>query len=562
MLPEIREVNTDPRVRSFVLPTRVMVTQGLVNNGEAMLMRRPFQAHITESVPTMRLENREGHPPAGILLDFGRELVGGVRLLCVGTAGATNPRLRVRFGESASEALTPLGVKGACNDHAIRDMVIPMTAMSDQEWGQTGFRFVYLQLEEPEAAVTLKGVLAVFVRRDIPMRGSFRCSDPLLEQIYETGAYTCHLCMQALLWDGVKRDRLVWIGDTHPEMLTIRTAFGYQPVLEESLDFACEVTPLPDWMNTMPSYSLWWLLILRDWYTYTGQAAYPLKHKAYIQGLTDQLLGRIRPDGLLELPSSFLDWPSSQQPVAVEGVQALAVLAMEAAADLLTLCGDRHRVARVEEALPALRRYPATGEGSKPAVALLSLAGMLPPETVRTALLEGGDRGVSTFMSFYILTALARAAGCAEALGLLRSYYGGMLQMGATTFWEDFNTAWMERACPIDRIPAEGERDIHGDFGAYCYEKFRHSLCHGWASGPVPFLMETVLGISFAVPGGQEITLCPDLGDLTWAEGVYPLPDGGDLWVRCERTATGVTVEYRAPAGVTVTVQEAACRKT
>jgi len=30
----------------------------------------------------------------------------------------------------------------------------------------------------------------------------------------------------------------------------------------------------------------------------------------------------------------------------------------------------------------------------------------------------------------------------------------------------------------------------YGDYGGYCYVGFRHSLCHGWSSGPVSFLLE------------------------------------------------------------------------
>ena len=36
----------------------------------------------------------------------------------------------------------------------------------------------------------------------------------------------------------------------------------------------------------------------------------------------------------------------------------------------------------------------------------------------------------------------------------------------------------------------EGQRDIHGDFGAFCYQGFRHSLCHGWSAGVIGFLKE------------------------------------------------------------------------
>ena len=66
------------------------------------------------------------------------------------------------------------------------------------------------------------------------------------------------------VWDGVKRDRLVWIGDIHPEMLALTTLYGRVSAIERSLDFARKQTPLPGWMNRYPMYSMWWIIILAD----------------------------------------------------------------------------------------------------------------------------------------------------------------------------------------------------------------------------------------------------------------------------------------------------------
>ena len=61
-----------------------------------------------------------------------------------------------------------------------------------------------------------------------------------------------------------------------------------------------------------------------------------------------------------------------------------------------------------------------------------------------------------------------------------------------------------------------------------------------------------MLGVHFDTPGGEVIRLRPQLGGLTFAEGSYPLPQGGELHVRCEQTPQGVQVQYDAPAGVRV----------
>ena len=126
-----------------------------------------------------------------------------------------------------------------------------------------------------------------------------------------------------------------------------------------------------------------------------------------------------------------------------------------------------------------------------------------------------------------------------------------MLDLGATTFWEDFNLEWTGNAAPIDELAPAGKDDIHGDFGAHCYVKFRHSLCHGWASGPVPFLAQQVLGVRISEPGCRTVIIKPDLGPLRYARGSWPTPYG-DLEITHQRQPDGtVKTEVTAPAEVT-----------
>ena len=77
-----------------------------------------------------------------------------------------------------------------------------------------------------------------------------------------------------------------------------------------------------------------------------------------------------------------------------------------------------------------------------------------------------------------------------SALAMMKEYYGGMLSVGATTFWEDFDLEWLEGSGRLDEMPKEGVKDIHGDFGKFCYGSFRHSFCHGWSAGVVTFIEE------------------------------------------------------------------------
>ena len=154
---------------------------------------------------------------------------------------------------------------------------------------------------------------------------------------------------------------------------------------------------------------------------------------------------------------------------------------------------------------------------------------------------------------------LGSAGGCrmgdvVGALRDLRSYWGGMLQMGATSFWEDFDLKWMENAGRINEVVPEGKKDIHGDYGAFCYEKFRHSLCHGWSSGPVPYAARHILGITILEPGCKKLSIVPHLGDLAYARGTYPTPLGV-VTVSHEKQPDGtVKTEVDAPEGMEIVV--------
>ncbi len=122
---------------------------------------------------------------------------------------------------------------GASNDHAMRDFIVDLPWLGSIEVGNTGFRFVRIDLLDNDKELWLKEISAIFQYRDIPYKGSFRSNDERLNEIWLTGAYTVHLNMQEFLWDGIKRDRLVWVGDMHPEVMTINNVFGYNEVVSK-----------------------------------------------------------------------------------------------------------------------------------------------------------------------------------------------------------------------------------------------------------------------------------------------------------------------------------------
>lgn len=540
----------DDRKRELLLPVKIVKVFGNVKNAESLLKEKEFQIGLNEPDCTV-FENGDSSENAGILLDFGREVNAAVRILTYSAHGKKPAKVHITCGESVAEALSRISRKNATNDHAIRDTDFSLPSFSDMTLNETGFRFVYIRLKGKNTKLTLKSVIATAVYRELPYLGSFECDNETLNKIYNTSTYTCHLCLQQYIWDGIKRDRLVWVGDMHPEMLTVRTVFGNIPLMAKTLEFIRKATPLPGWMNYYTTYSLWWLIIVRDWYFYTGDREFLKDNEEYILSLTKQIIGIVDDDGNDKMKNYFLDWPTNKTEAAKYGSRALLVMALEAAAELAGYSGENDIIRQCNDKIKALRNSEWDWANAKQTAAIMAFAKCCDEEKAADEILSGGAKGFSTFMSYYLLKVAAKKDMIA-ALKILEEYYGAMLSLGATTFWEDFNIEWVKNATPIDMEVPIDKSDVHGDNGAFCYKGFRHSLCHGWSSAPTAFLAEEVLGIHILSVGCKKIEIKPNLGNLNWAKGEYPTPYGM-VKVKCKRLSNGkIETVWNAPEEIEI----------
>jgi alpha-L-rhamnosidase len=554
------QVRHDPRVRKYVSPSRVhwqsIEDERFIRNPTYLTGPNRGQAVLASQQDFCILRSSSSVKPS-ILLDFGITLHGGVQFV-TGMTGKKDPvRVRVRLGESVSEAMSEIDtIGGATNDHAMRDFILPLPWLGTIEVGNSGFRFVRIDLIDEDRDLILKEVNAIFSYRDIPYLGSFKSSDERLDQIWDMGAYTVHLNMQEYLWDGIKRDRLVWIGDMHPEVSTINAVFGFNDVVPASLDLVRDITPMPEWMNGISTYSMWWVIIHRDWYRQHGDIDYLQAQKTYLDQLTDLMVSRVEGNREKLDGTRFLDWPSSENPEAIHaGLQAMLIWAFDAAADLYGILHDPSRESQAMSMATSLRSYVPAHGNSKQAASLMALVGLIDAQRANQEVVAvGGVKDFSTFYGYYMLEAKAKAGDYQGALDNIREYWGAMIDLGATTFWEDFNIEWMENAARIDDFVPDGKVDVHASYGGYSYEKLRHNLSHGWASGPTAWMSRHVLGVEVVQPGATVLRIQPNLGDLDWVEGTYPTSKGV-VHIRHDKKSDGsVHSLVKAPDDVVVHV--------
>lgn len=535
-----------------LMPTRIVTTCGNVLFPENLLVPKPQQAGFTDI----------GHTRIGqggfVLLDFGREMRGGIVLTTCypGSDDLIQSKLRARlvFGESVMEALSSIGYKNATNDHAIRDTVIDVPNMGNIRFGNTGFRFV--KIEAIEGDLVLKAVRAESDIDERPYIGSFTCSDERLNDIWRTGAYTVALNTGEYVWDGVKRDRLVWLGDMHPETATIYAVYGADPSIRRSLDLIKNETPSTQWINTLPSYSFWWVILQCEHYMHTGDLAYLREQEAYMEVILQRGYEVVCQNPTPKEFDFFVDWSSNaDRGVARVGFYAVLYKAFEAARHVAQTLRNDRLCALCENGKQRILALALPIPQQKQMAGIAAVAGIIDPKDANNTVLAVDPlAGLSTFMGYYVLLARAKAGDTQGALDIIRSYWGAMLDLGATTFWEDFDIDWCENAGRIDEIVPEGKVDVHGDRGRFCYQQFRHSLCHGWAGGPTAFLSEHVLGVHITEPGCRSLVIQPHLGDLAFARGTYPTPFGP---VAIEHTREGdrIVTHVDAPQEVSVRIE-------
>ena len=464
----------DTRVRDYLFTRRLIWAENTVNAG-LLVGNREFQAQITSANPVTEILTG-----GSLLLDFGIEFHGAVRFVTGSAAG----KIRLRFGESVSEAM-------GCpdQDHAIHDAELVLPRMGMLEYGNTAFRFV--RIDALDRNVQLINVHGVALYRDQKVTGAFHSSDERLNRIWDTAIYTVRMNMQDFLYDGAKRDRLVFMGDLHPEAKTVFCAFDDVSIVPDSMDFIVSHSADTADMNRIRSYPFWWVITLHDYYWRTADISYLARQRDLLLELLAVFAGYVDSAGSEQVPECrFLDWPNREKTAA-----------------MLTLSGLKNRADVVSR-----NRFS----------------------------------GVSTFFGYYMLQTLPTG----PALELIRRYWGAMLDFGATTFWEDFDLTGTRNAGRIDELPQPGKDDLHADFGNFCYKGLRHSLCHGWAAGPAPFLSERVLGVRFLEPGGRRIEVAPELGGLEFVSGVVPSAFGP---IRVTADAGG-EVEVKAGENIIVEI--------
>lgn len=95
--------------------------------------------------------------------------------------------------------------------------------------------------------------------------------------------------------------------------------------------------------------------------------------------------------------------------------------------------------------------------------------------------------------------------------------------------------------------------------GGVSYQGPFMSYSHGWSTGIVPLMSNYVLGVKPTAPGFSSWKVCPAVvGDLSWAKGVVPTANEGEIKVSWERAGgdavESLKIDIETPQGTQGTI--------
>lgn len=374
------------------------------------------------------------------------------------------------------------------------------------------------------------GLAAIHQYVDIPTRADFHCGDPVVEKIWAVSAHTFQLCSGIFFIDGVKRDKWIWAGDAYQSLFVNQYLTADADIERRTLVALRGNDPVQTHINTIVDYSLLWLLGVAE----HCQAYHDLDFLRQIypkmRSLMDFCAANTSPEGfLLARPQDwvFIDWAQLDKEGPFGAEQMLLAACWRAMAQTAELLGqdpvpDHNRCAKLIEQIQA--HYWDTEKGAfidsfqsgrrwvsrqtNILAVLFGVADAAQKETILRQVIHNPNIPPITtpYFAFFELELLASVGELDAVWERLHSYWGGMLERGAVTFWEEFDPA----------VPDTEQYDMYGD-------RYGKSLCHAWAASPIYLLARYFVSLRQGTQSGGSFVLEPHLEYFPRLDCTLPL---------------------------------------
>ena len=489
-----------------------------------------------ETTPMAYVEAKE--MDSGNLYDFGKETFGFIKFHNLSGSG----KITIQYGETSEEALDG----EHCETFYTFD--VPEGKADFTVEHSNALRYVFIISENAE----YDDVSLMYEYAPLEYRASFKSNDEQLNKIWEVGRYTLQLTTREVFIDGIKRDRWAWSGDAYQSYLMNYYMFFDQETTKRTMYTLRGSDPVMVHLNNILDYSFYWFMGIYDYFLYTGDEAFLKQIYPKMESLMDFVLERTNERGLVEGLEGdwiYIDWfdidvditgeVSFEQIVFCKSLETMAlcadILGVESEAkkydslakdvrSKLNDFWDEEKQAIVFNRKDGVKSEEVTKHANMFAIFNNYVTDQQKEQIKNSVLLNDEIPAISTpYMRFYELEAMCAIGEQSYVLDEIKDYWGGMLDLGATTFWEKYNPehTGLEHYAMYDR-------------------PYGKSLCHAWGASPIYLLGKYYVGVKPIKPGYEEFEIKPVLGGLEWFESSVPTPNG-DIKVYADKNEIAVS---------------------
>ncbi|MBM7655515.1 alpha-L-rhamnosidase-related protein [Neobacillus cucumis] len=458
------------------------------------------------AAPASTLANYKYGKNDSFILDFGDHQVGylTINLRPAGSPPDAPLKLKLTIGEMPVEMAEPFeNYNGWLSSSWLQEETIFVDVLPAVISLPRRYSFRYVKFEvidtSPKYQVVFESVECKAVTSaNLNAVEKISHQDAELQRMDEISIKTLADCMQDVFEDGPKRDRRLWLGDLRLQALANyetfrdnelvkRCLYLFAGVPDEKGNVSANVFVAPKLIaddTYFFDYSLFFAASLHDYYFATSdlETLKELWPTAYRQ--VELALERLGENNILKDSDnswSFIDWVEGLNKQAPS--QGVLIYTMKQAirlAEELNIPEKNNLEERLEEIIEATKTHLWDQEqqffisGSDHQISWASqiwmvLAGVLTKEEnsklMKRLLKEKPTVGIATpYMYHHLIEALLVSGEKELAIAEMKSYWGGMIQDGADTFWELYD--------PKNK-----------DFSPYGSHLI-NSYCHAWSCTP------------------------------------------------------------------------------
>jgi alpha-L-rhamnosidase len=513
--------------RNIPLPEQTPVRFASVRRAEGVTVPEGFAAGKQALTVPPRTK-------ATLLLDQGALTVGYPVMVTTGGAGA---KATIIYAESLFDAAGNKGNRSEIEGKTIRGLrdTIRFDGGEGRRfqslWLRT-WRYVEVEIETGDQPLRIDSVEGIFAAYPFKQRAAFDSDAKWIKPIWDMNWRALRMSAFETFWDTPYYEQLQYVGDTRIEALMSVYQTGDDRLMRNAIEQfddsrtseGLTASSYPSSLRQqIPPFSLWWISMVHDYWILRDDPTFVRGRMQGVRDVLDWFEWHVDEAGLLgPMPWwNYLDWaksyPNGVPPGGGKGhsvaINLQFVLALQQAAEMeqaLDRPGDAKRYIELANRIIATLRAKAwdgnrglfvdsleTRSFSQQANALAILARAVPDgmeKSVAEKMLADKDLEPATFYFRFYVDEAMRSAGLADRYLSRLGPWQEMIRNGMTT-------------------TAETPEPTRSD-------------SHAWAAHPNYQLLATVLGIRPAAPGFKRVAITPALGNLKFAEGQMPHPEG------------------------------------